>query len=72
MMRVPTISFSDEHQAQIAIRGRVTDIRPDEGLAFIDKMSLRYVGAPYFRRESPREVFFITPDHVTASRGRRR
>ena len=52
------------------VRGRVTDIRPDEGLAFIDKMSLRYTGGPYRFRGSEREIFVITPDHVSASRGR--
>jgi len=56
----------------VIIRGRVVDIRPDEDLAFIDRMSLRYTGAPYFRRHVAREVFVITPDHVTASHGRRR
>ena len=54
----------------LVIRGRVTDIRPDEDLAFIDRMSRRYTGQPYFRR-APREIFEITPDHVRASRGRR-
>jgi hypothetical protein len=34
-------------------------------------MSLRYTGAAYMRRDAPREVFVITPDHVVASRGRR-
>ena len=52
--------------------GRVTDIRPDEGLAFIDRMSQRYTGGPYRFRGAEREVFVITPDHVTASRGSRR
>lgn len=54
----------------LVIRGRLTDVRPDEGLAFIDKMSMRYTGAPYRFREAPREVFVITPDHVRASTGR--
>jgi len=55
----------------VIVRGRVTSIVPDEDLAFIDKMSLRYTGAAYFRRNSAREVFVITPDAVRASRGRR-
>ena len=55
----------------VIVRGRVTSIVPDEDLAFIDKMSIRYVGAAYFRRTSAREVFVITPDDVRASRGRR-
>ena len=53
------------------VRGRVTDIYPDVGLAFIDKMSERYTGGPYRFRGSEREIFVITPNHVTASRGRR-
>ena len=53
------------------VRGRVTDIQPDEGLAFIDKMSLRYTGVPYRFRGSEREIFVITPDRVSASSGRR-
>jgi hypothetical protein len=62
---------ADDPWRFLVVRGRVTDIVPDEDLAFIDKMSLRYVGAPYFQRDSPREIFLITPDHVRASRGRR-
>jgi PPOX class probable F420-dependent enzyme len=73
--RNPQVSVSvvdaEDPWRYLIIRGRVTDIRPDEDLAFIDKMSLRYVGAPYFRRGSAREIFVITPDHVRASRGRR-
>jgi PPOX class probable F420-dependent enzyme len=63
---------ADDPWRSVIVRGRVTDIQPDQDLAFIDKMSLRYVGAPYFRRGSEREIFYITPDHVRASRGRRR
>jgi PPOX class probable F420-dependent enzyme len=53
----------------LIIRGRVTDIRPDEHLEFINRMSQRYTGGPYFRT-SPREVFVITPDYIRESRGR--
>ncbi len=56
----------------LIIRGRVTEIRPDVDLAFIDKMSVRYAGVTYFRRQSEREIFVITPDHVRASSGRAR
>ncbi|MGH2488682.1 MAG: pyridoxamine 5'-phosphate oxidase family protein [Candidatus Limnocylindria bacterium] len=55
----------------LIIRGRVVETRPDEGLAFIDKMSMRYTGQSYRFRESPREIFVIEPDYVRASRGRR-
>ena len=54
----------------VIVRGRVTDIRPDIDLAFIDKMSMRYLGVPYRRRDFAREVFEITPDYIQASAGR--
>jgi PPOX class probable F420-dependent enzyme len=54
---------------RISISGRVTEIRADEGLAFINKLSERYVGAPY-PRTGPREIFVITPDRVRAFMGR--
>jgi len=54
----------------LIIRGRVVGTRPDEGLAFIDKLSVRYTGQPYRWRARPREIFLIQPDHVVASTGR--
>ena len=54
----------------LIIRGRVVEVVPDEGLAFIDRMSERYTGGPYRWRESPREIFVIAPDHVIAQGGR--
>jgi PPOX class probable F420-dependent enzyme len=65
-----TVVDRDDPWRYLVIRGRVTDIRPDPDLAFIDRMSQRYTGQPYHRR-APREIFTITPDHVRASRGRR-
>ena len=53
----------------VIVRGRVVDIRPDVDLEFIDRMSMRYTGAPYRRRENPREVFVIGPVNVRAGRG---
>jgi hypothetical protein len=55
---------------RLSITGRVTEIRDDEGLAFINKLSGRYVGAPY-PRTAPREIFVITPDKVRSFMGRR-
>jgi len=54
----------------LIVRGRVVETRPDEGLAFIDRMSLRYTGGPYRFREAPREIFVIEPDHLIARGGR--
>jgi PPOX class probable F420-dependent enzyme len=65
------LSVVDHHNPFrfLQIRGRVTDIRPDEGLAEIDRMSQRYNGHPYTWRDRPREIFGITIDHVQASTG---
>ena len=69
--RNPNVSVSvtdDDPWRYVVVRGRVTEIRPDVGLEFINKMSERYTGGPY-GRPGDREVFVITPDHVTSSRG---
>ena len=50
----------------LSVSGRVADIRPDEDLAWIDRMSLKYVGQLYQRR-SPRELFTIEIDRVASS-----
>ncbi len=55
---------------RLSISGHVSSIRDDDGLAFINAMSMRYVGAPY-PRPGPREIFVITPDRVRAFTGRR-
>lgn len=52
----------------VSISGEVTDIHPDEDLAFIDEMSHKFHGTDYERR-TPREVFVITPTKVRASTG---
>ena len=55
---------------RLSISGHVSSIRDDEGLAFINTMSQRYLGVPY-PRPGPREIFVITPDRVRAFMGRR-
>ncbi len=50
----------------LSISGRVVNIRPDEGLAFIDRMSQKYVGETYQRRTA-REIFEIEIDRVGQS-----
>ena len=54
----------------VSISGRVVDIQPDEGLAWIDRMAHKYTGRPYERR-GPREIFTIEIDRVTSSGGPR-
>ena len=72
--RDPNISVTvvdrDDPWRFLVIRGLVTDFRPDEGLALIDRLSLRYTGQPYRRRNYEREIFVITPTFVRAARGR--
>jgi len=69
----PQVSVSavdrDDPWRYVIVRGRVTDIVPDEGLAFIDKMSMRYTDSPYMRRGFDREIFVIKPDRINVSRG---
>lgn len=67
---ISVVDPSDDWRFLI-IRGRVIATRPDEGLAFIDRMSVRYTGQPYRFRDRAREIFVIEPDHVIASGGRR-
>lgn len=62
----------DDPWRLVTVRGRVTEFRPDEGLAFIDLMSQAYLGLPYRRRGFEREIFVITPEYLHASRGRGR
>jgi hypothetical protein len=54
---------------RLSISGRVTEIRDDDGLAFINRLSERYVGAPA-PRTGPRKIFVITPDRIRAFMGR--
>jgi PPOX class probable F420-dependent enzyme len=51
----------------LSLSGRVVDIRPDENLAFIDRMSQRYTGSAYSRR-TPREIFTIAIDRASPTR----
>jgi PPOX class probable F420-dependent enzyme len=54
----------------LVIRGRVVDVRRDEGLATIDRLSQRYVGQHYRRRDVDREIFVVEPDFVQSRYGR--
>ena len=48
----------------VSISGHVVDVKPDENLAFIDRMAQRYMGTAYQRR-TPREIFTIAIDRVS-------
>jgi len=55
----------------VSISGRVVEIRPDTDLAFIDRLSRRYMGRTYPMRDLPREIFVIEPEHVRFAKGSR-
>jgi PPOX class probable F420-dependent enzyme len=50
----------------LSVSGHVTDVKPDENLEFIDRMSRKYTGQDYQRR-SPRVNFTIAIDRVSSS-----
>jgi PPOX class probable F420-dependent enzyme len=50
----------------LSASGRVVEIRPDEGLEFINRMSRKYTGGPY-QRPGEREVFVISIDRIRTS-----
>ena len=53
----------------VSASGRVVDIKPDENLEFIDRMSRKYTGHEYQRR-APREIYTVEIDRLSRSRVR--
>ncbi|GAA5153294.1 PPOX class F420-dependent oxidoreductase [Nocardioides marinquilinus] len=49
-----TVLDSDSWYTHVSLVGRVVEIKPDEGLVDIDRLSTHYGGQPYPDRESPR------------------
>jgi hypothetical protein len=45
----------------VTVLGRVVEIRDDEGLADIDRLSQRYRATPYWNRERKRATALIEP-----------
>jgi PPOX class probable F420-dependent enzyme len=60
-----SVADPDNPGRVLSISGRVTGIRDDDGLAFINRMAQRHNGRPYWR-SGEREIFEITPDRVRA------
>jgi PPOX class probable F420-dependent enzyme len=55
-------AFDDPYE-QLLIRGRVTEVRPDDDLAVLDDLSHTYLGTEFPRRRwSSRIVLVVTPD----------
>ena len=59
-----TLSALDEDSwyTHVSVIGRVTELRDDEGLRDIDRLSTFYRDRPYPDRESPRVSAWITVD----------
>ena len=58
---VTVIDVADWYHA-VTVLGRVVEIRDDEGLRDIDRLSQRYRGAPYWNRERKRVTALIEPE----------
>lgn len=57
-----SVTAFDDPYDQVLIRGRVTEMRPDDDLEVLDAMAQKYLGTPFPRRRwSGRVVLVITP-----------
>lgn len=66
MRREPRVSITvadiaDWYHA-VTIFGRVVELRDDDGLADIDRLSARYRGTPYWNRDRKRVTALIEPE----------
>jgi len=46
----------------VTVLGRVVELHDDEGLADIDRLSMRYRGEPYWNRDRKRVTALIEPE----------
>ena len=58
---VTVLDIGDWYRA-VTVLGTVVEIRDDAGLADIDRLSVRYRGAPYKNRERKRVTALIEPE----------
>ncbi len=63
LARDPRVALSIVDQAnpyeQLLIRGRVVEVRPDDDLAFLDAIALRYTSAEFPRRKLKQRVVYV-------------
>jgi PPOX class probable F420-dependent enzyme len=66
MRRDPRVAITiidlDDWYHAVTVFGHVADLRDDEGLADIDRLSQRYRGAPYWNRDRRRVTALIEPE----------
>jgi hypothetical protein len=58
---ITVIELGDWYHA-VTILGRVAELRDDDGLADIDRLSERYRGSPYWNRDRQRVTALIEPE----------
>jgi PPOX class probable F420-dependent enzyme len=62
------VTAFDDPYDQLQVRGRVVEVRPDDDLAVLDRLSEKYLGGPFPRRRwSQRVVLVIAPDLARTS-----
>jgi PPOX class probable F420-dependent enzyme len=57
-----TILAQDDWYSHVSILGRVVEIRADDDLADIDRLSRRYRGEPYWNRERKSVTALVEPE----------
>jgi len=57
-----TVLGEDSWYAQVTLLGRVVSIEEDPELADIDRLSIRYRGEPYHRRDARRVTAWMQPE----------
>jgi PPOX class probable F420-dependent enzyme len=58
---VTVVDLGDWYRA-VTVLGRVVELRDDEALVDIDRLSQRYRGTPYKNRERPRVTALVEPE----------
>jgi PPOX class probable F420-dependent enzyme len=58
---ITVLDIGDWYRA-VTVLGTVVEIRDDDGLVDIDRLSVRYRGAPYSNRERKRVTALIEPE----------
>ena len=58
---ITVLDLGDWYRA-VTVLGRVVELRDDEGLVDIDRLSQRYRGAPYWNRGRKRVTALIEPE----------
>ena len=58
---ITVLDIMDWYRA-VTVLGRVVELHDDQGLADIDRLSMRYRGEPYWNRDRKRVTALIEPE----------